>query len=346
MAGDFKNILIIKPSSLGDIVLALPVLSALRRSFPDANISWLVRPDFSALLKNHPHLNEIILFDRRFLGKAWYHPRAFASVMSLIRRLRRSRFDLVIDLQGLFRSASLGWLSGSPNRFGMACAREMAHVFYTDKISQGPDCVHLVDYYLKIIAAAGAADTNAEFVLPTDPAAVDSVGRLLTDYDIGADSYAVFVIGSAHSDKRWPLERFAALAQKISSRFDLSIVATGTQPESELAERLRQITHVAVTNLAGQTNLSELTALLKQSRIVISNDTGPGHIAAALAVPTVLIFGRSNPARVAPYQTGGCAAAIDPDGRGLAIDSNNPQHDIKAVTVDMVYEKVLAQLEP
>lgn len=346
MPKSFKNILIIKPSSLGDIVLALPALSALRRSFPDADISWLVRPQFAPLLKNHPHLDETILFDRRFLGKAWYHPRAFAALLSLIRRLHHSRFDLVIDLQGLFRSASLGWLSGCPNRFGMASAREMAHIFYTEKISQGLDCVHLVDYYLKIIAAAGATDTGVEFVLPTDQAAVGSVGKLLTDYDIGADSYAVFIIGSAHSNKRWPLEKFAALAERISSQLDLPIVATGTEPERELVERLKQITPVAVTNLAGKTDLSELIAMLKQSRIVISNDTGPGHIAAALTVPAVLIFGRSNPARVAPYQRSNCVAAIEPDSRGLDINSNNPQHDIKAVTVDMVYERLCGQLKP
>ena len=93
----FKNILIIKPSSLGDIVMALPALSALHKNFPDARISWLIRPEFASLLKDHPYLTETILFDRRFLGKAWYNPRAFASLMSLISKLRRSKFDAVIE---------------------------------------------------------------------------------------------------------------------------------------------------------------------------------------------------------------------------------------------------------
>jgi serine/threonine protein kinase len=107
-----KNILIIKPSSLGDIVMALPALSALRKSFPEAKISWFIRPEFAPLLKNHPDLTEVILFDRKFLGKAWFNPRAMAALLSLIWRLRRSKFDAVIDLQGLFRTASLSWLSG------------------------------------------------------------------------------------------------------------------------------------------------------------------------------------------------------------------------------------------
>jgi len=346
-----KNILIIKPSSLGDIVLALPALTALRKSFPEAKISWLIRPEFAPLLKNHPHLTETILFDRKFLGKAWFHPRALASLLLLIRRLRRGKFDAVIDLQGLFRTASLAWLSGCKKRLGMADARELAHIFYTHKVAQYRDCIHLVDYYLKIIRATGASETRVQspgwltpFLLPTDPAAVDSVNRLLTAQGIEPNSYAVFVPTSAHGDKCWPLERFAVLADKISSQFHFSIIATGAVSENSAVERLRNLANVPVANFAGATSLSELVALLKAARLVVSNDTGPGHIAAALGVPVVLIFGRSNPARVAPYGRQHCVAAVEPDGRGFDADSADPKHDIKAVTLDEVYQKVCEQL--
>jgi len=344
MPESFRNILIIKPSSLGDIVLALPALSALRRSFPDARISWLVRPEFASLLKNHPHLTETILFDRKFLGKSWYNPRAFASLLSLIWRLRRSKFDAVIDLQGLFRTASLSWLSGCRKRFGMTNARELAHIFYTHKIPQDQDCIHLVDYYLKIIQAVGVSDIGVQFILPQDPASADSISRLLASRSISPDNYAVFIPTSAHSDKRWPVGRFAALADKISSRFDLSIIATGTASEGSDVERLKNLANVPIANLTGLTNLSELIALLKAAKLVVSNDTGPGHIAAALGTPLVLIFGRSNPARVAPYGRSHCVAAIEPDSRGLKADSANPRHDIKGITVDDVYQKVCEQI--
>ncbi|MCJ7674204.1 MAG: lipopolysaccharide heptosyltransferase I, partial [Sedimentisphaerales bacterium] len=340
-----KNILIIKPSSLGDIILTLPALSALRRSFPDAKISWLIRPEFAPLLDNHPHLDNIIPFDRKYLGKAWYNPRAFAALLSLIHKLRRSKFDLVLDLQGLFRTASLAWLSGCKKRFGMTTAREFAHIFYTHKLAQDKSCIHLVDYYLKIAQAAGAADLSVEFILNTDRAAADSVHRLLTEQKINPDNYAVIVPGSAHSDKCWPVERFAALAEKISSQFGFSIVATGTKAEKSTIEALQRKTGVRLTNLAGLTNLRELTALIKSARLVVSNDTGPGHIAAALGVPVVLIFGRSNPARVAPYGRSHCVAAVEPDGRGFNADSKDPKHDIKAITVDEVYQKVCEQLK-
>jgi len=339
-----KNILIIKPSSLGDIVLTLPALSALRKSFPDANISWLIRPEFAPLLDNHPHLDNIIYFDRKFLGKAWYNPRAFVALLSLIHQLRRSRFDLVIDLQGLFRTAILAWLSGCKKRFGMTTAREFAHIFYTYKLAQDQSCIHLVDYYLKIAQAAGASDLSAEFILNIDRTAADSVHRLLAEKKIKPDNYAVLVPGSAHSDKCWPVERFAALAEKISSRFGFSIVATGAKAEKSMVENLRRKT-ATTANLAGLTNLRELTALIKSARVVVSNDTGPGHIAAALGVPVVMIFGPTNPARVAPYGRSSCVAAVEPDGRGFNADSTNPKHNIKAVTVDEVYQKVCKQIE-
>ena len=340
-----KNILIIKPSSLGDIVLTLPALSALRRSFPDAKISWLIRPEFAPLLDNHPHLDNIIHFDRKFLGKAWYNPRAFVALLSLIHKLRLSKFDLVLDLQGLFRTASLAWLSGCKKRFGMTAAREFAHILYTHKLAQDRSCIHLVDYYLKIAQAAGAADLSVEFILNTDRTAADSVNRLLTERKVNPENYAVIVPGSAHSDKCWPVERFAALAEKISSKFGFSIVATGTKAEKSVIETLRRKTGVTIANLAGLTNLRELTALIKSARLVVSNDTGPGHIAAALGVPVVLIFGRSNPARVAPYGRSHCVAAVEPDGRGFNADSKDPKHDIKAITVDEVYQKVCEQLD-
>ena len=340
----FKNILIIKPSSLGDIVLALPALSALRRSFPNSRISWLVRPEFAALLENHPHLDEVIPFDRKFLGKAWFHPVAFGALVSLTRRLRNGRFDAVFDLQGLFRTASLAWLSGCKKRFGRAGAREFAHIFYTDKVPQRMDCAHLVDYYLEIIRTAGAGDISVEFVLPQEPAAAESTDRLLTSHETASNNYAVLVPGSAHRDKCWPTARFAELADRITTQFGLSIVATGTDPEAGVVERLREKANVPITNLAGKTSLSELMVLLRGAKLVVSNDTGPGHIAAASGVPLVLMFGKSNPVRVAPYGRKECVVAVDPDGRGLDINSTDPRHNIKAITVDQVYQKVCEQI--
>jgi heptosyltransferase-1 len=344
MPGSLKNILIIKPSALGDIVMALPALSALRRSFPDARISWLVRTVFAPLLKNHPCLNETILFDRKYLGKSWRSPAAFGSLLSFLKQLKQTDYDVVFDFQGLFRTAFFAWRTGCPNRFGMANAREFGHIFYTDKIKQGPDTVHLVDYYLKIVRTAGAGQTDVEFILPEDKEAVDSVRGLLTSHGLEPGNFVVIVTGSAHEDKCWPVERFAQLADKVSSHFNIPVVATGSAGEIPTIEKLQNLTRVPVVSFAGQTSLGELIELLRFSKLVVSNDTGPGHIAAALGKPVVLIFGRSNPARVAPYGRMECVAAVEPLNRGLKADSFDPKYAIEAVTFSEVYKKVCGQI--
>jgi heptosyltransferase-1 len=344
MPTELKNILIIKPSALGDVVLALPALSALRRNFPDAKISWLIRPEFAPLLQNHPQLDEIILFDRNFLGKAWFHPGAFCSLVSLIRRLRHREFDAVFDFQGLFRTASLAWLSGCKTRFGMTDTREFAYIFYTDQLKHDRDCIHLVDLYLKMVQAAGASDLGVEFVVPQDPQAADSVDRLLIQNDVKGAEYVVFVPGSAHPSKRWPIEHFAALADRISSQFQLPIIATGSASEDNIIEELIALAHVPVVNLAGRTSLRELVALLRSAKLVVSNDTGPGHIAAALGTPLVMMFSWSNPARIAPYGRAECMVAREPYSRGLKIKSTDPNHSIRAITVEEVWQKAREQL--
>ena len=344
MGTEAKRILIIKPSALGDIVLALPALSALRRSFPDAHISWLVRPAYAGLLEKHPHLDEVIAFDRKHLGKAWYSPRAFAALWSLVAQLRRSKFDAVIDLQGLLRTGVLAWLCGAKRRYGMAAAREWATIFYTHKTAQDADCIHLVDYYLRIVKHLGATDVGVEFVLPHDEQAAHSVEKLLAEHQLKPGSFVVFVPGSVHADKRWPIERFGVLAEKIAADFDLPTVAVGACSEVNLAEQLKMMSAVPVTNLAGRTTLPELIELLRKARLVASNDTGPGHVAAALGVPLVIKYSWSNPARIAPYGRPECMVARDPYDRGLAIRSPDPGHLVANITAEEVYARVREQL--
>jgi heptosyltransferase-1 len=340
-----KRILLIKPSSLGDIVLALPVLSSLRANFPDARISWFVRPEYAPLLDCTSGIDEIMLFDRKLLGKWWYNPRAFGALIKLIGRLRRAKFDLVIDLQGLLRTALFAWLSGCKNRFGMNAAREFATVFYTHKIPRDNDSIHLIDYYLKTVTVAGASHTTVDFNLTPPAQAKDGIAGLLARYNIGHDRYAVFVPGSSHVSKCWPVENFAALADKIAAQFDLSITAVGTTREKPLVQKLKSCTKAPIANFAGLTDIPQLVALLQGAKLVISNDTGPGHIAAALGVPLVIIFGTTNPARIHPYQRPNSVAAVDADKRGCEIESSNPRHTISAVTVDHVFEKVTYELD-
>lgn len=339
-----KNILILKPSALGDIVLALPALASLRASFPEAKITWFVRPEFAPLLENVPNLDDTIIFDRRGLGKWWWCPKAFAALVKLITKLRKSEFDLVIDLQGLLRTAIFSWFTGCKKRFGMKKARELASVFYTHKVSLGGNTPHVIDCYEKIITAAGASKVTHNYDLSPTPEAVESVTKLLAEYELTYGNYIVFVTGAAHSHKCWPPEYFAALAERINAEFTLPIIAIGTKTEKQIIENIKANTNVPIVNFAGLTDIPQLVAILSGARLTITNDTGPGHIAVALGKPVVMIFGPTNPARINPYRCENATVAINPDKRGSKIDSSDPTHAIEAVNVDLVFEKVVWHL--
>jgi lipopolysaccharide heptosyltransferase I len=344
MSEVYKNVLLIKPSSLGDIVMALPALSSLRRSFPQAKIRWLVRPEFGSILEGHPHLDEIILFDRKILAKAWRHPGAFKQLTDLIARLRRSRFDAVLDLQGLFRTASLAWLSGCKRRFGPIWRQEFAHLFYTTSVRPQPQWVHVIDTYRKLIEAMGGRELGVEFVLPAKPAAVASAQSLLSQHKVNVDRYSVIIPGSAQISKCWPADRFAALADRLACEHGLAVVATGGKSESPMIEQIRSLAERPIANLAGKTSLPELVEVLRHAKLVVSNDTGPGHIAAALGRPLVMMFSWSNPLRVGPYGRPECIVGHDVESRGLAIKSRDPKHAVGYITFDEVYTKAVEQL--
>ncbi|MCU0913919.1 MAG: glycosyltransferase family 9 protein [Planctomycetes bacterium] len=324
--------------------MALPALSALRRSFPQARLSWLIRPELAPLLEGHSHLDEIIPFDRQSLGRAWHSPQALRELASLIARLRRSRFDVVLDLQGLFRSAALARLSGSPRRFGPR-GRELAHWFYTTAIPPRREWVHVVDYWLRLVGALGASDLEVQFVLPEKPAAQGTAQSLLARHGVDRERYAVIIPGSAQVSKCWPPERFAALADRLTAEHGLAIVATGSRSESRAVQEIGGRAQHPVADLAGQTSLPELVEVLRGAQLVVSNDTGPGHIAAALGRPLVMMFSWSNPLRVGPYGRPQCVVAHDLEERGLAIKSRNPRHAISHITLDEVYAKALEQLQ-
>lgn len=340
-----RNILIIKPSALGDIVQALPAVCSLTKSFSEARISWFVRPEFAPLIENNPCVDEIIYFDRKTLGKWWYSPHAFKKLYLLIKQLRRGRFDVAFDFQGLFRSALFGWLSGASRRFGMADSREFAHILYTDTVKKDEKSVHLVDYFLKIVSMAGADISEVKFELSPDTQALQQVDKLLDKYGADKENYVVLVPGSTVESKCWPVKSFAGLADKIASKFSSTIIATGVAAEKGVVEQLQKATEAQVLDFAGITSIPQLVGLLSKAKVVIGNDTGPAHIASALGVCMVLIFGHTNPGRVGPYGQPEAVAAIDADSRGTDVESSESRHEIINVTVEEVFKKVCEQFE-
>lgn len=329
---------------MGDIVHTLPALSSLRKSFPQAKITWLIRKQFSPLLDCVPGVDDRILFDRKQLCRWWCSIEAFNAFRVFLRDIRQREFDLVFDFQGLFRTAFFAFQTHSSKRFGMSIAREFASIFYTHRIAPPGDSYYLVDYYNAMVSAAGGEvlSTEGEMILPKD--ASQALRQQLGEMGITDKPYAVLVPGSAHQSKCWPAERFSRLADKITKELNFTVFAVGSASERLLTEDVVRGASVSVLNLAGQTTIPQLVSLLGGAKLVVSNDTGPGHIAEAMHIPTVLIFGHTNPLRVGPYSRVEAVAAIDPAARGGAIENHNPAYSIHNVTEAMVWSKVRGAL--
>jgi heptosyltransferase I len=287
-----RRILVIKPSAIGDVVHALPVLNLLRKRWPTAQISWLVTPACAGLLEGHPQLDEVVLFERRRLGHAWRSPAAAGALWRFSRDLRRRRFDLVIDLQGLFRSGWLAWKTRAPVRIGFANARELGWAFYTHRVPIATMEQHAIERYLSIAEALGCGRGPVEFRFATTDEDRAAVAAMVP----AGKRFAVLSPGTNWETKRWPVEHFAACVQPLRDQHGLETIIAGGPGDSALAEQIDGL------NLCGKTTLRQLVALLERAEVVIANDSGPMHVAAALGRPLVTPFGPTNPVRTGPYQ--------------------------------------------
>ncbi|MDB5297347.1 MAG: lipopolysaccharide heptosyltransferase [Phycisphaerales bacterium] len=286
-----RRVLIVKPSAVGDVVHGLPVLDLLKRRWPGAAVSWLVTPACAGVLDGHPLLAEVIRFDRKRYGQAWRRPAELRGLLDFAAGLRARRFDLAIDLQGLFRSGWLTFQTGAPVRVGLADAREMAGLFYTHRVNVGRREQHAVERYLCVAEALGAGRGPVRFPFAATAADAASVAARVPP------RYAVLFPGTNWPTKRWPAEKFAALVNPLRERFGLEAVVAGAPNEVELGARVVG----AAAYLAGKTTLNELVVLVAGAALVVSNDSGPMHVAAALGRPLVVPFGPTNPVRTGPY---------------------------------------------
>ena len=302
-ASPLRRILLIKPSAIGDVVHTLPILALLRRRWPEAHVAWLLTPACAGLLEGHPLLNEVIVFERRRFGRSWRDPAVAVGLVNFVRELRRRRFDLVIDLQGLLRSGMLAWETRAPVRIGFANARELAPLFYTHRVPIGTAEQHAIDRYLKVAAALGCEVNGGPVEFPFH--VTDEDRRQVAQMLNGTDRYAVLLPGTNWATKRWPVERYADLVAPLRERFGLGTVVAGSPDEVDLAARVGGI------NLAGKTSLRQLAALIDRADLVIANDSGPMHIAAAMNKPLVTLFGPTNPVRTGPYRREDSVLRVD-----------------------------------
>jgi len=298
----FRRVLLIKPSSLGDVLHAVPVLWAVRRRYPRARISWLVASPFAPLIENHPALDEVILFDRAEYGRVGRSPAVTADFIRFVADLRRRRFDLVIDLQGLIRSGFLAWASGAAVRIGFGQAREFAWAFYTHRIPPIRGEAHAVDRNFRVCELLGYEGTAIDLSIPVRPEARESLRAKLAELGLQPGSeYLAVAPGARWETKRWPPEHFAAAIDAVHDRVGGRAVLLGSPAERPLCDRVADLARSRPLNLAGKTSLTELVAAVDGARVALSNDSGTKDVAVALGKPIVTVFGPTNPLRTSPY---------------------------------------------
>ncbi|ODT45226.1 MAG: hypothetical protein ABS70_03655 [Nitrospira sp. SCN 59-13] len=295
MTEPVRRILLIKPSSLGDIVHAMPTLSALRERFPEAEVTWLVKRQWASLVEVIKGVDHVCAVEQGLMG--W---------LGRVPELRAAGFDLVVDLQGLFRSGAMAWLTGCSRRVGFANAREGSPYFYTQRVPVPTGSMHAVDRYLLVAEALGAARSKAprfDFIDRAEDR--HAVETLLTAAGLSAASHWVAMNVSARWEtKRWPSQQFAEAADRLAEAQGIPIVFMGGPAERPETRAVMARMRTKAVDLTGQTPVGLLPSLLRRAAVLVTNDSGPMHIAAAVGTPVVALFGPTDPVKTGPYGPG------------------------------------------
>jgi len=286
-----RSILIVRLGAFGDLVHALPAVTALRATWPDASIDWVVDGRYAALLDLVPAIDRAVVVGGRSVG----------SLLGAIRGLRRTRYDLAIDFQGLLKSAVLARLAGARETAGFVAGQlrePLAAAFYTRRVP-GDVSGHVVRKNLSLIDALGAAPSQAASLLKVTPSLVPGRVREM----LGLDSTGRFAIvnpGAGWPNKQWPTERYGAIAAHLRSRHGMPSIVTWGPKEQALAREVEAASRGAA-QLAPVTTIADLVELSRAASLFVGGDTGPMQLAAAVGTPVVGVFGPTNPVRNGPW---------------------------------------------
>ncbi|HZE20460.1 MAG TPA: lipopolysaccharide heptosyltransferase I [Desulfobaccales bacterium] len=291
------RILLVKLSSFGDVLHALPTLEALRDAYPQAQITWLVEAAYAPLLSGHPALDEVWLAPRLRPQEILFGANP-ATLRQLIRQLRSRRFDLVLDLQGLLKSAVWVAMAHSVRKVGYDRTREFSYLPLTERVAPFDPEAHAVRRYLNLAHYLGAPAARPRFRLGCKAADISALipekaGRPL----------AVLHPGARWSSKLWPPASWARLAAWLAQQ-GFQVAITGSRADQDLAAGIAALSQTPVLNLAGSTSLAQLAGILRKSRLAVTTDTGAMHLAAALGTPVAAIFGPTAPWRTGPFGEG------------------------------------------
>jgi len=301
------NILIVKLSAIGDVVHSLPFLEALRKRFPGARIDWVVEEDSSQVLVGHPALNRVILSRRkswqRRLSKTANPLFVFGELLDFLNELRSCQYDLVIDLQGLLKSGILVGLSKGKRKIGMSGSREGAGLFLNERPIPVDYGRHAIERYLTVTRYLGCNGAGGGGKIPFTESEGKSIDAILEHHRIGKRPLIAINPMAKWPTKLWEIDRFAVLAGRMREELGCEIVFTGSSGDRPVIDDVVGRMTNPPLNLAGRTSLKELAYLYTRCRLLVSTDTGPMHVAAAMGCPVVALFGPTAPWRTGPYGT-------------------------------------------
>lgn len=308
-----KRILIVKPSSLGDVVHTLPLVHAIKRTFPSCHLAWVIQRGFAGIIEHDPAVDEVLAIDipstsdpqapRGVLWKATVA--TAATLLDLRKKFRKLPYDLVLDLHASFRSGLIGWLNPGGTRIGLGDAKELNTWFQHDYVRPGAGVTHAVDKNLGFAAYLRVEPVPEDFQIVTGFEARSRAAAFLADYGIGPDRRLVYANPAARWEtKFWYAEGWADLADSIIEHLDALVVFGGSRDDlahiEPIARRMKHPPFIA----AGKLDLAASVALLQRADLYVGVDSGPMHIAAFAGTPVVALFGPTDPARVGPYGDG------------------------------------------
>jgi 3-deoxy-D-manno-octulosonic-acid transferase/heptosyltransferase-1 len=313
------NILIVKLSAIGDVLHTLPAANAMRDRYPDARITWVVESAAAPLVQGHAALDRVIVSRRKQWAKDLLSGRrreALREIRAFIRSLRDTRYDLVIDFQQLLKSGTIVALSrgGVKAGFGPGMQHmEMSYLFLNRRVPRVSMEHHALSRNLMLLRALGIPAGEVVYRLPVEAADRRDVDRLLAQEGLTESRRLVAINPVAQWEtKLWPNRRFARLADRLVLEYGADVVFTGGPDDrpvvADIVSRMQQ----PAADLAGQTRLPALAALYRRTRLVVSTDTGPMHLSAAVGTPVVAVFGPTAPWRTGPFGPGHAVVRLGP----------------------------------
>lgn len=292
-----KRILIIKLRAIGDVIMATPFIENIRRHFPDSRITFLTEPASEDIIKSNPYLDDIIILNKKY----WNQQPIWQSLklqMEFYKKLRGNKFDMVFDLFGNPRSALLALISGAPERIGFGF--RFRKYCYTRVIKPRGGELHEVDFNLDALTAMDIPVISRRLHLEISNAASQSADAWMAENRPAGKHIVGINPGGGWDIKRWPPEKFGKLADELISRFGVGVILLWGPGEESILEAVKTAMESPPTTIP-ETTLEELGAFISHCRLIVSNDSGPMHMAVALDIPTVGIFGPTNPHLQGPF---------------------------------------------